>query len=210
LPLPTAQLAETDRNGKLAGKVAAARQLGDRRGNKLTRPLMEKIAGIDRDAALPKFHGRTFAMRAKRAPRGRRGAPAAGRKAVLYATCFVNYNNPGIGEAAQAVLAKNGVETEIVYPGCCGMPQLEQGDPAAVAAAAKGRRDARTVDRQRLRRHRAGAVLRADAEIRMAADPAQRRGDRKLATATFDISEYIVDIAKGKGWRLASHHSTAA
>ena len=29
--------------------------------------------------------------------------------------------------ATQAVLAKNGVHTEIFYEGCCGMPQLEQG-----------------------------------------------------------------------------------
>ena len=52
---------------------------------------------------------------------------------MLYATCFVNYNNPSIGEATRAVLARNGVETEVVYPQCCGMPQLEQGDLAAVA-----------------------------------------------------------------------------
>ena len=54
----------------------------------------------------------------------------------MYATCFVNYNNPAIGIAALAVLAKNGVETEIVYPGCCGMPQLEQGEVARVAESA--------------------------------------------------------------------------
>ena len=35
-------------------------------------------------------------------------APHAQRKAVLYATCFINYNNPGIGAAARAVLARNG------------------------------------------------------------------------------------------------------
>src|SRR6202030_4802506 len=63
-------------------------------------------------------------------------APAHGRKAVLYATCFVNYTNPGIGEATRAVLAKNGVATEVAYPRCCGMPQLEQGDIARVAETA--------------------------------------------------------------------------
>ena len=46
--------------------------------------------------------------------------PGFGRKAVLYATCFVNYNGPDIGMAARAVLARNGVETEVVYPACCG------------------------------------------------------------------------------------------
>ena len=56
---------------------------------------------------------------------------------MLYATCFANYHNPGIGMAARAVLAKNGVETEVVYPRCCGMPQLEQGDLAKVAESAR-------------------------------------------------------------------------
>ncbi len=55
---------------------------------------------------------------------------------MLYATCFVNYNNPGIGEATRAVLAKNGVETEVVHPKCCGMPLLEHGDIDGVAANA--------------------------------------------------------------------------
>src|SRR5262249_22252647 len=106
--------------------------------NTLTRPVLEKVAGVDRNAELPKYTGRTFAMRARSAPpRVEAAAPASGRKAVLYATCFVNYNNPSIGEAAQAVLAKNGVATEVVYPQCCGMPQLEAGDLAKVAGAAK-------------------------------------------------------------------------
>ena len=79
---------------------------------------MEKVAGVDRNAALPKYHGRTFVDARAAAPRRRstQAAPAFGRKAVLYATCFVNYNNPAIGEATQAVLAKNGVATEVVYP----------------------------------------------------------------------------------------------
>jgi Cysteine-rich domain len=77
-------------------------------------------------------------MRSRRTrPAVEKTAPAAGCKAVIYPTCFVNYNNPGIGEAAQAVLARNGVETEVIYPQCCGMPQLEAGDLAKVAGAAR-------------------------------------------------------------------------
>ncbi len=76
-------------------------------------------------------------MRSKEsAPPGDKTAPAFGRKAVLYATCFVNYNNPSIGEATRAVLARNGVETEVLYPRCCAMPQLEQGNLAAVSTSA--------------------------------------------------------------------------
>src|SRR5215831_19106981 len=87
------ELVKTDRNGRLAAAAAPLANWADERRNKLTRPLMEKALGVDRRAALPKFHGRTFMMRAKRAaPEIDRTAPAAGRKAVLYATCFVNYN----------------------------------------------------------------------------------------------------------------------
>ena len=40
---------------------------------------------------------------------------------------------PAIGEAARAVLEHSGVDVEVCYPGCCGMPQLELGDVADVA-----------------------------------------------------------------------------
>jgi len=132
------ELAKTDRNGKLAAPVAPLANWATARGNKLTRPAMEKIVDVHRDAALPKFHGKTFTVRAKASPPAlNREAPGFGRKAVLYATCFVNYNNPAIGMATRAVLAKNGIETEVVYPRCCGMPQLEQGDLAKVAESAR-------------------------------------------------------------------------
>ena len=62
-------------------------------------------------------------------------APAFGkRKAALYATCFVNYNKPDTGMDARAVLNHVGRGNQIVaYPGCCGMPFLEQAELARVA-----------------------------------------------------------------------------
>src|SRR5689334_16954934 len=54
------QLAETDRNGKVGTVVAPIANWAARRGNTLTRPLMEKTLGIDAHANLPKFHSRTF------------------------------------------------------------------------------------------------------------------------------------------------------
>ena len=139
IPLQQRELVKTDRNGRLASMVAPLANWASDRNNTLTRPLLEKLQRAS--TATPhcrNITGRTFVMRSKRsAPPVDRTAPAFGRKAVLYATCFVNYNNPSIGEATRAVLARNGVETEVVYPRCCGMPQLEQGDLAAVAASAK-------------------------------------------------------------------------
>jgi glycerol-3-phosphate dehydrogenase subunit C len=138
LPFAEKRLAETDANGRLASKLAPLANWASRRKNGLTRPILEKAGGIDRRAELPEFHRPTLEARAKKArPEINRAAPAFGRKAVLYATCFSNFNEPEIGEAAMAVLAKNGVETEVAYPGCCGMPKLERGDLAAVAEAAR-------------------------------------------------------------------------
>ena len=115
VPWTRRQLVETDRNGKLAGRVAPLANWTTKAGNPVTRPALESVAGVDRRAALPKFHGKTFAMRAKAAsPAVNDKAPGFGRKVVLYATCFANYNNPKIGDATRAVLAHNGVATEVV------------------------------------------------------------------------------------------------
>lgn len=199
--LAARQLTRTDRNGKLAGKVAPIANWGSDRHNTLTRPLMEKTLGVDRNAALPKFYGSTFAMRAKRStPPLNRDAPNFGRKAVLYATCFANYNNPGIGEAAQAVLARNGVETEVVYPQCCGMPQLESGNLAAVAAAAKN--VAGTLGPWIDRGYDVVALVPSCALMLKFEWPLivpNDEGVTKLSKATYDISEYIVALSKEKG-----------
>jgi glycerol-3-phosphate dehydrogenase subunit C len=194
-------LAETDRNGKAAGTVAPLANWAGNRRNQVTRPLIEKATGIDRRAALPKFHGRTFAMRTKqKALQINRDAPASGRRAVLYATCFVNYNNPTIGEAVLGVLAKNGVETEIVYPGCCGMPQLEQGDLATVAASAAKASQAlgAWIDKG----YDVVALVPSCALMLKFEWPLILPDDiavKKLAAATFDVSEYIVNIAGKEG-----------
>jgi len=201
VPFARRALGSTDRNGELAKYVAPLTNWASDRHNKLTRSLMEKTAGVDRDADLPKYQGRTFLGGAKSAPPAvDRNAPAAGRKAVLYATCFVNYNNPNIGEATQAVLARNGVETEIVYPQCCGMPQFESGDLAKVASAArhvaaelgpwidKGYDIVALVPSCAL-------MLKFEWPLIVPDDPAVR----KLSEATFDVAEYIVDIAKKEG-----------
>lgn len=195
------QLTETDRNGKLASFVAPVANWASDTGNKLTRPIAEKVAGIHRDAELPKFHGRTFTLRAKTdQPPINAGAPGFGRKAVLYATCFVNYNGPDIGMAARAVLARNGVDTEVVYPLCCGMPQLEHGDIARVAANA--RKVAAAMKPYIEQGYDVIALvpscalmLKFEWPLILPDDPDVKR----LAQATFDISEYVVDIAKKNG-----------
>ena len=192
------QLAETDRNGKLARFVAPLANWATDRGNPRMRALLERHADLHHDADLPKYQAKTFVGSA--APPVNEAAPAHGRKAVLYATCFVNYNDPAIGRAARAVLAQNGVATEVVHPQCCGMPKLEQGRIEEVAAAARGVAAAlgtwidRGYDVIALVPSCA-LMLKFEWPLLLPDDPAVRR----LAAATFDLSEYVVDIARREG-----------
>ena len=147
---------------------------------------------------MPKFHGKTFETPAKeRTSRIDTEAPAHGRKAVVYATCFVNYNNPDIGKAALAALARNGVDSEVVYPECCGMPQFEQGAISEVAAkansvaAALGPWIDRGYDIVALTPSCA-LMLKFEWPLIVPDDPVVQR----LSEATADITEYIVDIAR--------------
>ncbi len=194
-------LGETDRNGRLMGALAALTNWATDRRNGLTRPLIEWLAGVHRDAVLPRFHARTFSRRAKAEPAPlNRDAPAAGRKAVLYGTCFVEYNNPAIGLAARAVLAKNGVETAVVYPTCCGMPQLERGDVAGVCERA--RTTAAALVPWIERGYDIIAPIPSCALMMKTTWPLHLPDDaavNTLSANTYDISEYVVDIARTEG-----------
>ncbi len=194
------QLVKMDRNGKMAKPVAPLANWTTKRGNKLTRPLLEKTAGIDREAELPKFHSKTFEDLAKHKPDVNREAPGFGRKAVIYATCYVDYNKPESGVAALKVLAKNGVETEIVYPACCGMPYLEEGNIAQVAKQAEKVKAAllpwidKGYDIIALTAS-CGLMLKMEWPLILPDDEDIKR----LAAATKDVAEYVVEIAKDEG-----------
>jgi glycerol-3-phosphate dehydrogenase subunit C len=132
------QLGKTDRNGKLAKPVAPIANWATARKNTPLRSLLEAIAKIDAEAELPRYHSKTAQDRLKGAIAPNPEGPAFGqRKVALYATCFVDYNAPDTAVAAAKVLAHQGCEVEVVYPECCGMPQLEAGDVADVAGRAE-------------------------------------------------------------------------
>jgi glycerol-3-phosphate dehydrogenase subunit C len=195
------QITETDRNGRLACHVSKIVNWASDRENGLARGAMEKVAGIDRDADLPRYAAKPFVKQAaENPPEVNKDAPGYGRKAVLYATCFANYNTPSIGHATRAVLAHNGVETEVVYPQCCGMPQLEEGDIARVADGAKkvaaelGSWIDKGYDVVALVPSCA-LMLKFEWRLILPEDEAVAR----LARATFDASEYVVDIAGKEG-----------
>ena len=196
------QLAEMDRNGSAARFAAPLVNWASDKDNKPIRALMEKTAGIDAKAALPKFHARTFVSAARQAQNDvNRAAPAFGkRKAALYATCFVNYNKPDTGMDARAVLNHIGVETRIAYPGCCGMPFLEQAELERVAhnAAKVSRELVKLIDEGYdivALTASCGLMLKSEWALILPGNPDVKR----VAENVFDIDEYVVDVAKKDG-----------
>ena len=191
------QLAKTDLNARLAGPVAPLANWATRKGNSLTRPALQAVAGIHVEAAIPKYHGRTLTARA-RAPD--RAIPAGGRKAVVYATCFVNYNDPALGEDALEVLARNGVETKVLHPSCCAMPKLEQGDIEGVVRNAE--RVAGEFRPWIEEGYEVVALTPSCALMLKSEWPLllpENEDVRRLSEACRDVSEYIVDLARDPG-----------
>ncbi len=196
-----AQLVKTDRNGTLARPVASIVNWATNKKNRNIRTLINTLGDIHPEAELPKFNTRTLKQRAKKPREIATDAPAYNkRKLAVYATCFSNYNKPEIGEAALAVLAKNGIDAQVVYPACCGMPALEQGNLDKVAA------NARKV---------AGALrpLVDDGYTIMGLVPScslmlkfewplilpDDDDVRALSAATMDFDEFLIDVSKKEG-----------
>ncbi|MBM3563810.1 MAG: glycerol-3-phosphate dehydrogenase [Alphaproteobacteria bacterium] len=201
VPAADRALADTDRNGKWATLISGAVNWATRRDNKKMRDLEEKIAGVDRNAELPTYASKTLeAQAAANQPARDQSAPAKARKAVLYATCYGDYNDTSIGMSALAVLARNGVETKVVHPACCGMPKLEQGmiDEVAEAARKVAAAFAPYIDEGYdivAPVPSCALMLKFEWPLILPEDESVKR----LAEATFDLSEYVVDIARKEG-----------
>jgi glycerol-3-phosphate dehydrogenase subunit C len=197
------QLAEMDRNGRLAAPLAPLVNWASRKDNKLVRDLMQDLAGVDSRASLPKFHTKTFVLADRGDPiQLNEAAPAfaAQRKAAIFATCFVNYNKPATGMAARAVLNHLGVATKVSYPGCCGMPFLEQAKLARVAEQATKVAAALKlliVEGYDIVTPTASCGLMLKFEWPLIVP--DNADVKLLAESTYDIDEYVVMIAKGYG-----------
>jgi len=92
------------------------------------------------------------------------------------------------------------VETEVVYPSCCGMPQLEQGNIAEVARAAeKVAKELRiwVDDGNDIIALTPSCALMLKFEWPLILP--ENEDVKALSSATYDIDEYIVEIAKKEG-----------
>ena len=128
-------LSNTDGLGKFAGIPIVTQAVNAVNRTKAARGMAEKMLGVDKNAWLPEFASRKFRSGAaeSRAYPVKDGVQTPG-KVAIYSTCYVNYNEPGIGHDLLAILDHNEIPYVLVEKeACCGMPKLEQGDLAGVA-----------------------------------------------------------------------------
>lgn len=199
--LPDRELAKMTRNGRLGTAVSGLANWATRTDNGLTRPVMESVLKIDKRAHLPPFMETPLVNQAPCiVPAPNPDGPAFGRKVMLYANCHDNFNDGTPGEAAMKVLAHNGAQVRVEYPDCCGMPNLENGDLPAVASAA-----------QRISAFFAPFIedgwdvvpLTTSCALMLKIEwpliEPENEAVKQLSKHTFDLSEYVVRLAKDVG-----------
>jgi len=123
-------LSSTDTLGRLAGIPVVTEAFNALNRSAPVRRAVEATLGVDRDAWRPEYARRKFrsSAHADGAPPVRDGERTPG-KLALFSTCYVNYNEPGIGHDLLKILAHNQIPVTIVRKeACCGMPKLELGD----------------------------------------------------------------------------------
>ncbi len=101
----------------------------------LARGVMQGVLGVAKARELPDYARRTFRPSAasSHAQKVTDGKNTPG-KVAIFSTCYVNYNEPGIGHDLLAILEHNAIPYVLVEKeACCGMPKLELGDLETVA-----------------------------------------------------------------------------
>ena len=123
-------LSSTDVHGSFAGIPIVVQVANAVNKTAVARGAMEGVLGVDRNAWLPALATRKFRSGApKSAPHAVRDGVKTPGKVAVYATCFVNYNEPGIGHDLLKILDHNEIPYVLVSKEkCCGMPKLELGD----------------------------------------------------------------------------------
>src|SRR5688572_26915917 len=129
-------LSSTDAMGKLAAIPVVAQTVNALNNNSLSRAAMQATLGVHKDRELPPYAPRKFRSSAEKSKdfpvRDGKGTPG---KVAIFATCYVNYNEPGMGHDLLALLKHNEIPYVIVEKeACCGMPKLELGDLEGVEA----------------------------------------------------------------------------
>ncbi len=188
------QLTKTDRNGKIGVRFSALVNFFSNRKNKIIRLIMQYVLGLSAKVELPKF--------AKKSLLKEVGSKAVGkvngeRKVALFVGCHCNYSDTQVGRAAIHIFEKFGVHCELVYPECCGMPQVEVGN--LPEASKKAMRIAKAF-RSYVDNGYDVVALTPSCSLLMKFEWVLLLPDnedcRVLSQSVYDVSEYIVKLAK--------------
>ena len=123
-------LSSTDALGKLAAIPVVAQTVNAVNKNALARSAMHSVLGVHKERELPPYASKKFRSSFKPSASFpvRDGANTPG-KVAIFSTCYVNYNEPGMGHDLVAILEHNEIPYVLVeQEACCGMPKLELGD----------------------------------------------------------------------------------
>ena len=135
-PVRDRMLSSTDRNGRLATIPIVVHVVNGAARSKPLRAIGEKVMAVDKDAWVPRFAPRPFRSHAaKSAGHAVKDGERSPGKVAIFATCYVNYNEPAVGHDLLKILDHNAIPYVLAgKEACCGMPKLEQGDLESVAA----------------------------------------------------------------------------
>jgi len=97
--------------------------------NRPFRWAVERALGVHRQAALPRFAGRTFQRWARK-----HVSPPAERTVVYFHNCGTNYYEPAVGRMTVEVLEHNGFHVVVPPQDCCGLPLQSNGNFNAARA----------------------------------------------------------------------------
>ena len=129
-------LSGTDTLGMFAGIPIVTQAINAVNKTGMAREVMEMTLGVDEKAWVPEYAETKFRSGPHKGADvpARHGERTPG-KVAIFSTCYVNYNEPGIGRDLVAVLEHNEIAWTLAEKeACCGMPKLELGDLKAVEA----------------------------------------------------------------------------
>jgi glycerol-3-phosphate dehydrogenase subunit C len=127
-------LTSTDTLGMFAGIPIVTQAVNAVNKNAFSRGVLQSVLGVHKDRELPPFASRKFRSDLEESkPHAVKNGERTPGKVAIFSTCYVNYNEPGLGHDLLALLAHNEVPYVVVEKeACCGMPKLELGDMESV------------------------------------------------------------------------------
>jgi glycerol-3-phosphate dehydrogenase subunit C len=167
----------------LANRVMASRPV---------RVAVEKLLGVHRDAAMPRFSTMTFRSWA----RSHRRPANTTRTVAYFHGCAAQEFEPEVGAAVVRVLERNGIAVSLPRQRCCGLPLISNGDFGAARRYAT-----RLIGRLASSAADPGVIVASSTSCGMTLKAKYREllgleddASRAVGLAVYDICEYLVAL----------------